>query len=225
MMALTHRTGSIAAAAAMVALIPDLQKIPKYITDLIWMPQNTVAPLAVCFIVSSCYGGLLPDADIPHSTAGKHLRILLWPLYLIKKVLLILGHFIKPLKKLGTALGHRGLFHSPLFHTLLFVILSALFHDSCEWVRCILAGTYIGVMSHLLLDLFSGGIPLFAPFSMKRYRTAVSFKTGSFLEVIFNLAFILISVCMLYLVVLRWGGQDIRPASLSGLFRLPPPAS
>ena len=203
MMALTHRTGSIAVAAAMVALLPDLQKIPEYVTDFIWLPQAASLPLAACFIISSCYGGLLPDADIPHSTAGKHLRILLWPLYLIKKVLLILGHIIKALKKAGTALGHRGLFHSPLFHILLFVILSALFHDSFEWLRCILAGAYIGVMSHLFLDLFSGGIPLLAPFSMKRQRPAISFKTGSFLEVFFNLVFVSISICMLYRIVLK----------------------
>ena len=204
MMALTHRTGSIALAASMIAFIPELQNIPQAITDLIWLPQNTTISLTVCFVVSSCYGGLLPDADIPHSTAGKHLRFLLWPLYLFKKILMILGHIIKPLKKMGTALGHRGLFHSPLFHSLVFVILSALLKDHNEWLRCILSGLYFGVLSHLLLDLFSGGIPLFAPFSMKRQRPAITFKTGSFLEVMFNFIFILISVYMLYLIVLRY---------------------
>ncbi len=204
MMALTHRTGSIALAATMVAFIPELQNIPQPITDFIWLPQNTTIPLAVCFVASSCYGGLLPDADIPHSTAGKRLRILLWPLYLFKKLLMIFGHFIKPLKKLGAALGHRGLFHSPLFHTLVFVLLSALLRGQSEWLRCILSGLYFGVLSHLLLDLFSGGIPLFAPFSMKRQRPAITFKTGSFLEATFDLAFILISIYMFYLIVLRW---------------------
>ena len=105
---------------------------------------------------------------------------------------------------MGTALGHRGLFHSPLFHSLVFVILSALLKDHNEWLRCILSGLYFGVLSHLLLDLFSGGIPLFAPFSMKRQRPAITFKTGSFLEVMFNFIFILISVYMLYLIVLRY---------------------
>ncbi|MCR4658461.1 MAG: metal-dependent hydrolase [Lachnospiraceae bacterium] len=203
MMALTHRTGSIALAATMIAFIPRLQGIPKPITDFIWLPQDASLPLAVCFTVSCCYGGLLPDADIPHSTAGKHLRFLLWPLYLFKKMLLILGFFIRPLKKIGTALGHRGLFHSPLFHTMIFAILSALFRGWSEWINCILSGLYFGVLSHLLLDLFSGGIPLFAPFSMKRQRPAITFKTGSFLEVIFNLVFVLVSIYMLYLTVMR----------------------
>ena len=202
MMALTHRTGSIALAASMVALIPEPGNIPQPITDFIWLPQDTTIPLAVCFVVASCYGGLLPDADIPHSTAGKHLRLLLWPFYLLKKLLLILGHVIKPLAKIGTAFGHRGLFHSPLFHTLIFVILSAMLPGD-EWLRCILSGLYIGVLSHLLLDLFSGGIPLFAPFSMKRQRPAITFKTGSFLEAAFNLFFILISIYMLHIIALR----------------------
>ena len=214
MMALTHRTGSIALAASLIAFVPELDRIPQPITDFIWLPQNTTIPLAVCFVVASCYGGLLPDADIPHSTAGKHLRILLWPFYLLKKILLIFGHFIKPLKKIGTSLGHRGLFHSPLFHTLIFVMLSALLRGHNEWLRCILSGLYLGVLSHLLLDLFSGGIPLFAPFSMKRQRPAITFKTGSFLEAIFNLIFILISIYLLYITVLRF----MRTSSFSSIF-------
>ncbi len=203
-MALTHRTGSIALAASMIAFIPELKRIPQPIIDLMWLPQDASVPMAVCFTVSSCYGSLLPDADIPHSTAGKKLRILLWPLYLFKKLLLFLGHFIRPLKRIGVALGHRGLFHSPLFHTLIFIILSAMSRGHSECLRCILSGMYFGVLSHLLLDLFSGGIPLFAPFSMKRQRPAITFKTGSLLEVLFNLAFILIALYMLYLIALRW---------------------
>ena len=204
MMALTHRTGSIAFATAMITFVPTLNHIPEYVTDFVWLPLNPTIPLAVCFVLSSCFGSLLPDADIPQSTAGKKLHILLWPLYLFKKLLLLLGHIIKPLRKIGTALGHRGLFHSPLFHTLLFAVLSAFLYGQAEWLRCLLSGMYFGILSHLMLDLFSGGIPLFAPFSMKRQRPAISFKTGSTLEALFNLGFILSSIYMFYLITLRW---------------------
>ena len=100
--------------------------------------------------------------------------------------------------------GRRHSLSKSLFHTLIFVLLSALLLGHSEWLRCILSGLYLGVMSHLILDLFSDGIPLFAPISMKRQCPAITFKTGSFLEAAFDLAFILISIYMFYLISLRF---------------------
>ncbi len=186
MMGTTHRTGSIALACGVIALCP--------------MEEVGIAPAAT-FLIASAIGGLFPDADTPYSTYGRRFFIFLWPFYLGRKIISWLGNYIKPLKNVGKALGHRGMFHSPVLWTLLLVFTFAMF-----WVfsvtniiaYAIALGFYTGAISHVLLDYISGGVPLLAPFSIKRYAPPVHFKTGSFFEVIFNLAFVGISIMCIY---------------------------
>ena len=187
MMGTTHRTGSIALACGVVALCPK--------------DQISLIPAAT-FVVASAIGGLFPDADTPYSTYGRRFMIILWPFYLIRKAVSMLGCLIKPLKNVGKALGHRGLFHSPLLWTVIFGLIFAIFkffgvNDAIAY--SILFGGYTGIISHVLLDYISGGVPLLAPVKMKRYTPPIKFKTGGIFEVLFNVAFIGISVlCVLY---------------------------
>ena len=189
----THRTGSIALACGILAAYPA-EKV-------------SLAP-AVTFLVASAIGGLFPDADTPYSTYGRRWFFLLWPFYLIRKVLSLLGNLVKPFKDISKALGHRGLFHSPVLWTIIFgiifVIMRVLGVENII-AYSVLFGGYTGIISHVFLDFISGGVPLFAPFDMKRYSAPVRFRTGGAIEWIFSIAFVAISVtCMIYGILPRF---------------------
>ncbi len=186
MMGTTHRTGSIALACGIIALAP--------------MDKIGLAPAAT-FLAASAIGGLVPDADTPYSTYGRKFLIVLWPFYLIRKIISLLGHLFAPLEDVGKALGHRGMFHSPTLWTLLLGTVFGVMKISGVqnvYGYAALFGLFAGVMSHIFLDFISGGVPLLAPFSLKRYTPPVRFKTGSIFEVAFNLAFIGISIASIY---------------------------
>lgn len=94
------------------------------------------------FIASSA-AGLLPDIDLPKSTAGKTLKPIS---YVINKLF-----------------GHRTITHSGLWLLLLVFLLIKTDYS------VFLIGTTIGYFSHLLADtMTAGGIPWIYPLSKKR---------------------------------------------------------
>lgn len=195
MMGPTHRTGSLAVSTTMVACLPFI-KIPDLVTSIVWLPSDYNILMAAGFIFLSIFGGLLPDADIPQSTIGRRYRIILFPLYLLKRLIGLLGKVFKPLKTVGKALGHRGLFHSPLFWTLVFAVLRAFTASLGNFIGCLISGLYFGALSHILLDYISGGVPLLAPFTLKRYKPPFNIKTDGRIEPLLNTLFVGISICM-----------------------------
>lgn len=190
MMGTTHRTGSIALACGIVALCPA--------------DKLTIAPAAT-FLVASAVGGLLPDADTPYSRYGRKFFIFIWPVYLLQKLVSLLGYIVKPLKNMSKALGHRGLLHSPTLWTILLGILSLALYFSGVYdymPYALIFGLYTGIISHVLLDFISGGVPMLAPFSLKRAHSPINFKTGSIFEWVFNIAFVGIAVaCVIYGII------------------------
>ncbi len=92
----------------------------------------------------STIGSLLPDIDICTSK---------------------LGSKVKPISKtIGKLFGHRTLFHSPLIYLAISISLWSIFpqFDMC-WTSL-----FLGIMSHLLLDMFNAkGIPLLYPYPKK----------------------------------------------------------
>ena len=194
MMGTTHRTGSLAISSAMVACLPLLNLSSP---DFVWLPTSKNVFMAAGFIFLALFGGILPDADTPQSTIGRRYRIVLFPLYGIRKLISFLGNFFKPFAKISKALGHRGLFHSPLIWTVIFAILRFFTYSAGDFIACLCSGLYFGILSHILLDYISGGVPLLAPFTMKRYKPPFKLKTGGMLEFFINLLFLAVSVSML----------------------------
>jgi len=130
-------------------------------------------PLTLATVGIATVGALFPDIDIRTSKAGSK---------------------IKPLSTLIHKLfGHRTLFHSPLLYLILSISLQ---HALPQFGVCWTA-FFLGVMSHLLLDMLNPkGIPLLYPYP-KKYRLA-RMKCGGKEEKIIR--------AMLTLNILLWVG-------------------
>ncbi len=201
MMGSSHRLGSVALTLSLIAASAATASIvSEDVKNIIWLPESKNLMYGCTFVAAGMFGGLLPDADTPMSEAGHKMIFVLWPAYLIRGLIVFLGKFIKPFHNIGRVLAHRGIFHAPIFWTLIFTILSALTYRGNELLRCVLSGMYLGIISHLFLDYIAGGIPLFAPFSMKRYKPFIVIKTGGLIEVIVRVMLGIISLYMLYLI-------------------------
>lgn len=144
------------------------------------------APVTIIgiYALGALTGGLLPDADMANSTIGRKMFILLWPAYLLRAILRVVCKFIKPLQKAVRFLGHRGIFHTPF----IWICLYGLANICCDFLqinilKVFLYGCMIGTVSHLILDLISGGIPLLFPLCTKRIHIpGIRIKTGGRME-------------------------------------------
>lgn len=97
--------------------------------------------------LAAALGGLLPDIDHPNSVVGRRVRFLSVPL--------------------SSIFGHRGFTHS-----LLAVVLigAMVVHFTLEG-QSLLLPVCIGYLSHILGDTLSAsGVPLFYPYSKRRYK-------------------------------------------------------
>lgn len=131
----------------------------------------------VTYCVISGAAALIPDIDLVTSKAGAK----------IKPISFIINKFF----------GHRTICHAPIVYASIFFLLMSFFPSYSFYIDMI----YFGIFSHLLLDMLNlKGIPLFYPFSRKRYNLA-SIKTNGFFEVVFNSILIcciaFIGYCML----------------------------
>lgn len=122
--------------------------------------------VALSVVGLSALGSLLPDIDTCTSKAGSK---------------------IKPISMVISKLfGHRKLLHSPLLYLLLSILLTNHFP---QFQVCWTA-LFLGIMSHLLLDMFNPkGIPLLYPYP-KRYRLA-RVRCGSRAEKVIRAMFML----------------------------------
>lgn len=104
--------------------------------------------LALAVIGVSTAGSLFPDIDTRTSKVGSKVKHL--------------SSFI------NRVFGHRTLFHAPL----LYVTVSALLGEFLPDFQVYWTAFFLGVMSHLLLDMLNPkGIPLLYPYP-KKYRLA-----------------------------------------------------
>lgn len=95
--------------------------------------------------ISILFGSLLPDIDHPYSLLGRHVPFISKPLY---------RHF-----------GHRSLTHSLCFIFALVLIISLFGFEIFAF------GLGVGMLSHVLLDLFwpgSSGVAFLYPFYKRR---------------------------------------------------------
>ena len=185
----THMLGGLAAGTGMVLIAKLLLPEGSY--------ELTSAGL---FMASSTMTALLPDVDEKNSTAGRKLIVIPITLFLLKACLLLMeyvsfGNLRKKFKETRKALNHRGLFHwlitwiilsaiGVIAAAILIFTLKDINRGAAVLITAIpvLVGFIPGYLSHLLFDLISGRIQLFAPFSKKWYGVRI-FKVGGFLEI------------------------------------------
>lgn len=168
MTAATHRLGGIAAGVIAVQLLPV---------------NLTMEELAAVSL-GSMAGCLFPDIDNARSSISNRLRILSHIISAGQAMIRGLTVFLpnQHKKYIRQLIGHRGIFHS-LFLVLIsyIVLLCAAKYCNLPIIRLFGYGVSVGMASHLLLDMFAGGVPLFSPVSTKRI-TLAHIKTGGAVE-------------------------------------------
>ncbi len=156
---------------------------------------NTGIIETVVFVGGGMLGAIFPDIDEPNSRIS-HKMPFLSMLFsfnrLIKKrnaekLFLSADDRERARNELRDA-SHRGVTHYLITWALvlcLAIILLAAFIGNASHVGVIVAifslGVSVGWLSHILLDIISGRVPLFAPFYRKSIGVCI-FKTGGVLE-------------------------------------------
>lgn len=165
----THVMGGV-----LLGLLPVLST-----SNILNIEMNKDAATFLIYMGSIVVGSMLPDIDHSGSYIGRRL---------------------KPLAKLiNTTLGHRGATHSPFLILLFSCILHLL--NKLIWVNLplhiIIVGLFIGMMSHVFLDLLTKeGVPFLYPFSKKKF-SLIGITTGGFIE---STIFALLVGVSLYLI-------------------------
>lgn len=171
MMALTHRIGGIAAGTAIASVL------------------HTNACSSGIIIAAALVGCLLPDIDNSKSSISRKLSFISFLVSIGQGIIRIISNLFpaKQREYIRSLIGHRGLTHSLVPVVLLPVI--AVFTGSITGYRIyghmIAFGLSGGIISHLLLDMLAGGVPLFIPFTTKRV-CLTKIKTGGVVEWIFR---------------------------------------
>lgn len=170
MMAASHRLGG--AAAGML------------VCSMLTAPDDIAGKTVI--VSAAVLGSLIPDIDNPHSSISRKYRGINAAVSVFQMLFRGFAELLpkKQEKFMKGAAGHRGASHS-LFMLIVCVVLvhmGGIFLPAwkdmitfAEW------GIGAGVLSHLLLDMFAGGVPLLFPFTMRRI-TLAHIKTGGITE-------------------------------------------
>lgn len=186
MMATTHRLGGIAAGITTAALIH---------TDI----TGTVIILAGALI-----GSIFPDIDNKNSQISHKMPITALVVSVGKYIIRIITSSLPKKQKqyINSLIGHRGFTHS-LVGSIIFpaivILIGLLFKLKTRYVLLASLSIFIGCLSHLVLDMFSGGVPLFMPFSTDQLIIA-KIKTGGNMEWLFRLCLLII---LLFFIIKR----------------------
>lgn len=189
MMGKTHVAGGLISGATALVLIQNA--VPELTT----MQTGLYVGIATTLISSIC--ARLPDIDEKNSTIGRRLWFISWPIYLLQCICRIPSIFgIKAFKQAGNVIDHRGFTHYPI--TWLIITAMAAVYGYMAYglnygatARYLLispaASLSIGILSHLILDFFSGKLKLLAPLSFKGYGIRIVNRNG-ILELIIRMA-------------------------------------
>jgi len=152
-----------------------------------------VAPETVVLVMAgSILGSLLPDIDNANSTISHKFRAISMIVKIGQGGIRLLSRLM-PRKIGGTVrsfIGHRGITHSLMFPGLLLLLI---FFVRGHIPEHFISGLLVGMMSHIVLDIFSGGVPLIMPLSVKRFKLA-NIRTGGIIEWGVRVALILVIV-------------------------------
>lgn len=166
MMGASHRLGG--AAAGMMA------------AGILTGPDDLAGKAVI--LSAAVLGSLIPDIDHPYSSISRKHRGINRIVSVLQMALRGIAALLpkKQAKYLKGAAGHRGISHSFLMAILCAVAvrMSVFIVPGWEGMLSLAAwGIGAGMVSHLVLDMFAGGVPLLFPFSLKRI-TLARIKTG-----------------------------------------------
>ena len=191
MMAATHRLGGMAVGIAFAALL------------------HADPAEGVTLIGSAVLGSLLPDIDNRHSAISRKWRAAGGAVMLGQRLIRMVSNIFpsKQRQYIRSLVGHRGLTHSlvPLILMPSAAVGLGRLTGSIQFGYCTAAGFAAGILSHLLLDMVAGGVPLLMPFSTRRIALA-HMKTGGIAEWLFRLGMITAFVYFGYEEVMSWLG-------------------
>ena len=139
---------------------------------------------ASALIAASCVGSLLPDVDLPTSTAGK----------ILKPISLVISKMF----------GHRTITHAPLWIVPLAVVcfcaerlFPGISDENMIVLKNAVLGYLVGFVCHLIGDFLTvGGIPALYPFSKHRMHLT-PIESGKH-DIVLTLITILLSFVLLY---------------------------
>jgi len=175
----SHRLGGVLAGLATIALMktPDIQT------------QGII-------LASAVIGSLLPDIDNAQSSISYKIPLVRGIVGLFQGAIKLLAGLLpkKQERFIRSAIGHRGITHSLVFALIMpgiIIIFGHMFSNLYIFPAAL--GMMVGILSHILLDLFSNGVPLFLPFSNKR-TTGARIKTGGVAEWLIRIVIIYIAL-------------------------------
>jgi inner membrane protein len=128
---------------------------------------QTSLSFTVSYTAGVVVGSLIPDIDEPKSYVGRR--------------------SMGVSNKVKEAFGHRGMTHSLVVWGIIALVMM------WESSSLFAIGFVLGYLFHILEDFFSvQGVPLFWPFTLKRFKIPI-YRTGSFIEkALFYAAFALL---------------------------------
>ena len=133
-------------------------------------------PIDAYFFSASCIlGSVFPDIDLPNSKLGKYT-------FGLSRVF-------------NKMFGHRGLFHTPCFLFLSWVLYHLLKKGSISSISFVLmSGFSIGFLCHLIQDMMTkDGIKIFYPFCKKKIHFT-NIKSDSKLHYLITLIFMIMVI-------------------------------
>lgn len=156
-------------------------------------------------IGASIVGSLIPDIDNPQSTISYKIPVMRSIVGILQGAIRLTTNLLPRKQKqyVRSCIGHRGVTHSILFALLipgLILMLGRII--GVQW-NLVALGIFIGLMSHIILDFFAGGVPFFIPFYAKRVAI-MHIKTGGIAEWLVRIGFIL-----LIGIICLWKGDFI----------------
>lgn len=173
MMASTHRLGGVVIGTTAAALL-----------------HTNITGTAI-ILIGSLVGSILPDIDNRNSRISHKMPVTALIVSVGQYIIHIVTSVIPKKQRLyiRSLSGHRGITHSIIGSTILpaiIFLIGILFKQKLGTVFLAGFGVFIGCLSHLILDMFSGGVPFLIPFSNKRV-TLANIKTGGWMEWIFRI--------------------------------------
>lgn len=164
--------------------------------------HNNTPTLQVAIVTGAILGSLLPDIDNPKSSISYKWRlissIISFFQFIIRSIASLLPR--KSEKYIRSVVGHRGFSHSLTICIILSALIMTLayFYNIPIILQYFMIGIPVGMISHIVLDMFAGGVPLFSPISVKRI-TLANIKTGGAVEWIVRM----IAISSFVLIVTR----------------------
>ena len=134
--------------------------------------------MTLAMATGSVLGGLLPDIDNVHSQIGSRLPVVELIVHGCQRGIRLLSGILprKLRENVRSMTGHRGLLHSLLVPAAMLLALPVIGNTN-GIEKAFLIGMIAGNLSHLILDMLSGGVPLLIPFSVARIRVC-NFQIG-----------------------------------------------